>query len=326
MSSMENITQAMFEISLEEEDEGGIALGEIGNDAVDVQQTIGDPKLCLVGKFLNEGVLDFPAMQHTLAAIWKPGKGVYIKAVDVNLFVFQFYHEIDLNRVIEGSPWSFNRKVLLIGRMNESMNPRCVPLNTIDLWVQIHNMQPGFMTEKVMQEIGNQVGKYISSCSSNYKGVWREYMRIRVAIDITKPLRRRMKVRKTGNEWSWITFKYENVPTFCFICGIIGHADKFCSKLFDTPINEIVRPYGVWMRAQPRRQSNLIGSKWLRNDGELVSESSSGTEDRRIPVPNKVVRVADSDPDISVIDKEGKIIGDDMQQKDFNEQKIRDSK
>lgn len=62
MSSMENVTRAMFEISLEEEDEGGIAIGEVGNDTVDVQQNIGDPKLCLVGKFLTEGILDFQAM------------------------------------------------------------------------------------------------------------------------------------------------------------------------------------------------------------------------------------------------------------------------
>lgn len=78
----------------------------------------------------------------------KTGKGVYIKAVEANLFLFQFYHGIDMNRVIEGSPWSFNRKVLLIGRMPENMNPRCITLDTIDFWVQVHDMQPGFMSEK----------------------------------------------------------------------------------------------------------------------------------------------------------------------------------
>ncbi|WOH09154.1 hypothetical protein DCAR_0728609 [Daucus carota subsp. sativus] len=81
-----------------------------------------------------------------------------------------------------------------------------------------------------------------------------------------------MKVRKTGNEWSWITFKYENVPTFCFICGILGHSDKFCSRLFEVPEKEISRPYGVWMRAPLRRQTNLIGSKWLRNGSEHLPE------------------------------------------------------
>ncbi|WOG87678.1 hypothetical protein DCAR_0206909 [Daucus carota subsp. sativus] len=256
-------------------------------------------------------------MQHTLASLWKPGKGVYIKTVEANLFIFQFYHAIDLNRVIEGSPWSFNRKVLLISRMNDSMNPRCIPLDTLDLWVQVHDVKPGFMSERVMKEVGNQVGRYISSCPSNYKGVWREYMRIRVTIDITKPLRRRMKVRTSGSEWSWITFKYEHVPTFCFICGIIGHADKFCSKLFDTPENEITRPYGAGMRAQLRRQNNLIGSKWLRNGEEPNSESvASGSGGGRIPVPEKVVPTELSAPEISMKDKDSQKSGDGVQQKD----------
>lgn len=73
-----------------------------------------------------------------------------------------------------------------------------------------------------------------------------------------------MKIRKTGNDWFWILFKYENIPTFCFFCGILGHSDKFCSKLFDTPTEEISKPYGPWMRAPLRRQTKMIGSKWLR--------------------------------------------------------------
>lgn len=76
---------------------------------------------------------------------------------------------------------------------------------------------------------------------------------MRVSIDLSKPLKRKMKLRKSGGEWIWINFKYENVPMFCFICGIIRQSEKFCSKLFDTPENEIVKPYGAWMRAAPRR-------------------------------------------------------------------------
>lgn len=69
-------------------------------------------------------------------------------------------------------------------------------------------------------------------------------MRIRVTIDLSKPLKRMMKVKKSGSVWVWITFKYENVPTFCFICGLLGHSEKFCNKLFDTPEEDIVKPYG----------------------------------------------------------------------------------
>lgn len=132
---MEKITQAMNSITLEEEEEGGLAFEEENSNVQGEKAFEGDVKLCLVGRFLSEGVMDFQAMQQTLAALWRPGRGVYIKELDVNLFMFQFYHEIDINRVIEGSPWTFNRNVLIISRMEERINPRCIPLNSIDLWV-----------------------------------------------------------------------------------------------------------------------------------------------------------------------------------------------
>ncbi|XP_017217178.1 uncharacterized protein LOC108194750 [Daucus carota subsp. sativus] len=249
---------------------------------------VSDAKLCLVGRFLTKGVIDFQAMQQTLAALWRPGKGVHIRELDVNLFQFQFYHELDIKRVIEGSPWSFNRKVLIISRMQQGINPKCIPLNSIDLWVQIHDLQPGLMSEKIITEVGNEIGKYVCSCPTNFKGVWREYMRIRVTMDLSKPLKRRMKIRKSGKEWIWITFRYENVPTFCFICGLLGHSEKFCNQLFEKLENEIVKPYGIWMRAPLKRQTKLIGAKWLCNGGEDFQAYADAGESSKQQNPVKL--------------------------------------
>lgn len=58
----------------------------------------------MVVRFLTEGYVEFPAMQQTLAALWKPGRGVFIKEVETNMYLFQFYHEMDVKRVLEGSP------------------------------------------------------------------------------------------------------------------------------------------------------------------------------------------------------------------------------
>lgn len=132
------------------------------------------------------------------------------------------------------------------------------------------------MSARILKEMGNYVGEYIEPCSRNFTGVWREYMRVRVVIDLSKPLKRRMKVRKTGGEWIWINFKYENVPTFCFICGLIGHSEKFCNSLFDKPEDEIVKPYGSWMRAPLCRQTNLVCSRWLR-EGSTEEEGGNST-------------------------------------------------
>lgn len=140
-----------------------------------------------------------------------------------------------------------------MARLKEGEKSQNVSLNTIDPWVQIHDLKSGFMTKKIIKEVGNYIEKYVQSCPTNFVDVWRDYMRIWVNIDLCKSLKRRMKVRKTRDEWYWINFKYENVPTFCFICGLLGHSEKFCSRLFDTPEEEIIKAYGAWMRAPFKR-------------------------------------------------------------------------
>ena len=74
-------------------------------------------------------------------------------------------------------------------------------------------------------------------------------MRVRVKVDLDKPFKRRMKIRKSGTKWYWINFKYENVPMFCFICGLIGHSDRFRARIFETHEEQIVKPYGEFIKS-----------------------------------------------------------------------------
>lgn len=101
---MESLNQAMNNIVLDGEEEGGLAFEEEHVNDYDGGRFVCNVKLCLVGKFLTKGIMDFQVMKQTLAALWRSGQGVYIKELDVNLFLIQFYHEIDIKRVVEGSP------------------------------------------------------------------------------------------------------------------------------------------------------------------------------------------------------------------------------
>lgn len=38
----------------------------------------------------------------------------------------------------------------------------------------------------------------------------------------------------------------------------MGHNEKFCHKNFDTPLERIEKPYGIWMKAEPRRRNHTI--------------------------------------------------------------------
>lgn len=176
--------------------------------------------------------------------------------------------------MIDGSPWTFGRIQLIFERLKEGENPRTLAINKLDICVQFHDMETGFMSQRVVKDIGDYVGKFVESDTNNFVGVWREYLRVRVTISLDVPLKRRMKLRKNADTWCWVNFKYEGIPTFCFICRMVGHSDKFCAKLFDTPLDKIEKPYGSWMHADPPRRNHTIGSKWLRMGGGVFPASN----------------------------------------------------
>lgn len=68
-----------------------------------------------------------------------------------------------------------------------------------------------------------------------------------------------------GEGGTWITFRYERLMTFFFLCGIIGHDEKFCKK--NSEVGEGVPSiiFGPELRAISKREQQLaVGTKWLK--------------------------------------------------------------
>ncbi|XWS66198.1 hypothetical protein CRYUN_Cryun05aG0179300 [Craigia yunnanensis] len=166
------------------------------------------------------------AMKNTLASIWRLVKGVCIRDINPALFLFQFFHELDIERVIKGGPWTFNQHLLITSRLKVGDNPNQIPLYFTDFWIQVYDLPYGFMSERVGKEICNFVGMYVEADANNFSGIWRNFRWILVTIDVRKPLKRMMKIKKQRGDWSWINFKYERLSTFFFFCGIIGYNEK----------------------------------------------------------------------------------------------------
>ena len=58
------------------------------------------------------------------------------------------------------------------------------------------------------------------------------FMRVRVALPITKPLRRGAYIAGTDGERTCVTFKYERLPILCHYCGLLGHDIRHCAGHF----------------------------------------------------------------------------------------------
>ncbi|KAF4365015.1 hypothetical protein F8388_001763 [Cannabis sativa] len=78
------------------------------------------------------------------------GMGMYVKELGGNKYIFQFYHEIDIQRVMDRSPWTFKNAALIFERLKPGDVLREVPLHHLDIWVQLHDIRSGFKTEQVV--------------------------------------------------------------------------------------------------------------------------------------------------------------------------------
>ncbi|KAI8030217.1 Uncharacterized protein LOK49_LG01G00985 [Camellia lanceoleosa] len=103
-------------------------------------------------------------------------------------------------------------------------------------WVQVHGLPVAKMTRQNGQIIGHRIGKLIG-VEAMHDGLLlsRSYLRLRVDVDFTKPLPLGFFLQKKGPEENdtWVSYKYEKLPDFCYDCGRVGHvrvACKFVSR------------------------------------------------------------------------------------------------
>lgn len=262
------VTEDYANLSINDDGEEGLVL----EDSPEIQVGV-DYSLCLVGSLLSDRKINFMAMKDTLASIWRPVKGVYMEETSYpNLFIIKFFHKLDMQRVLDDGPWTFNQQVLLIKKLDGEEQLSELNISELYIWLQVYDLPIGFHSEFIFKSIGNYVGKFVASDPKNLNGIWRNYQRIKVAIDVHKPLKSKMRMKKAGGEWLWISFKYERLPSFCFYCGVIGHSEKFCETLFDEKEDSGTRKYDGSLRAPMRGQQGSGNNQWLRGiDGSRLS-------------------------------------------------------
>ena len=71
-----------------------------------------------------------------------------LKYLNPNLFLFCFFHELDMQRVINGGLWTFDRHLILTCVEGLRINPGTIQLFQADIWVQIFDLPSGFLAQR----------------------------------------------------------------------------------------------------------------------------------------------------------------------------------
>ncbi|MBA0737072.1 hypothetical protein Gogos_010552 [Gossypium gossypioides] len=131
----------------------------------------------------------------------------------------------------------------------------------------------GLFSETIARQLGGFLGKFLECDSKSLSLGVRTILRIRVQLDVRKPLKRRKKIVFAYGNHTYVSFKYEKLTLFCFYCGHLGYGDSFCHIRMLREEESIKLGWDLSFQAQSRRATAMF-NVWLvesRDEGGLGS-------------------------------------------------------
>lgn len=241
--------------------------------------------LSLFGRLLSDHKQNERALKNTLRAAWKLGSDLRIVDVGKDIMQFKFSFKYQMEWVEKSGPWNFENNLLLQSRWKKGLSTANITFTHTPFWVQIWGLPFEHMSEGVGKDIGGKFGEYLEIDKRSWQSDQAKFMRVRVNVQIDKPLRRGGYVKNTEGERFWITFKYERLPTFCFICGRMGHDDKHCEVVTNEQAAD--RQYFDWLKVGWNQNGNQSRAKTTTDSGGKTTADKGSVSASPHQTPDK---------------------------------------
>lgn len=227
-------------IHLTEEEEVFLIGDEIIKEDRSVQSS-----LTLTGKVLSSRNPNAQALRATLKGAWRTKGDFLFKEISGKLFSFQFKEAADKEKVLNGGPWSFDKSLLVLHEPGLEQSAT-LSFDKAPFWIRLYNLPLAAVTRKMIDTIGATFGGILEVNEGDLY-VCGRFVRMRVMIDLSKPLRRGIMITLGGKKM-WVDIKYERLPNLCYVCGKLGHVELECEN---EEGKNYMNEYGDWLRASP---------------------------------------------------------------------------
>jgi hypothetical protein len=245
-----------------------------------VEEGVNSCQNTLIGKILSNKFIMKPVLHNTLQGIWGNPKGLTITEIEGGFYHITMDLESEIQKALNGNPWVIRNCWFMVKPWDRRINPSDIDFKHAPAWIQLWGLPIHCKTVTMGKHLGSQLGKVEDSALYDYPQKAR-IVKIKVGINIEEPIRHGMFIGNTRDGINWVDFRYENLPMFCFKCGLIGQNEEHCTNSGQDQPEGGVNPRGPWLR------SNIYGKRVHENrDKRFHSnplQSASGGQFSPIP-------------------------------------------
>ncbi|KAL2252909.1 UNVERIFIED_CONTAM: hypothetical protein Sindi_0085600 [Sesamum indicum] len=218
-----------------------------------------------------------------------------VTATANGFFFFQFKTLIDMEDVIEGGPWLFQKQPIVLQKWEPSMAMRKLQHKHVPIWIKLRHLPMEYWTTDGLCMVASGVGKPLYPDVITRACMRLDFARVCVMIDVAQTSRNHIIVMtpdENGGETACkVDVEYEWLPPKCTNCMTLGHMTKYC------PLNKTHKPskppvamYVAKTNIPPPQPNNEKSRKSMRptmvdksrcEEGEVIRERNTAKHDDR---------------------------------------------
>ncbi|KAK1605456.1 hypothetical protein QYE76_029129 [Lolium multiflorum] len=259
------------------------------------EEAIGGPEWALVGKVLAPNTLHVNTISAIVKPAWGNPRGLMVIPCGKNLFLAEFETKVDMQRVLNGSPWVVSKNAILLKAFNPRVRPAETVFDRLLLWVRIYGLPFSLMNSERGGALAGMIDN-VEKVEVDEKGrAWGEYLRVRIDVDITEPFMRWVAVDSPSMSAPlFYEVKYEKLPMYCFSCGLLGHSSLLCPTPASRDENGML-PWNSERLCVPevkwRDQRSSSGQGAQSSQGSSSQPSGKERKDAEVSSPVKTRKV-----------------------------------
>lgn len=208
----------------------------------------------LIGKIFGEKRANFQGVKNAMMKLWQHRGLCRVVSLTQNIYQFIFKEAGDREMVMQGRPWLFDNYLLVLHYWVENLKWTDICFNSSPMWIQVWHIFAHWSSIETGRKIGNKLREVKDIRLVEAGGADEHVLKILAVLDLTKPLQRGTKLKYRQSE-RWVEFRYEQLPIFCFYCGLIGHNERLCLKRGKDVECGCVSTdqFGYWLKTGPRK-------------------------------------------------------------------------